>query len=46
MNREFVEQLKWQSAGNWVFNAEDAMAVYPNLTSFQKFLRIHQVNNL
>ncbi len=46
MNREFVEQLKWQSAGNWVFNAEDARAVYPNLTSFQKFLRIHQVNNL
>jgi uncharacterized protein YbjT (DUF2867 family) len=46
MNHEFVEQMKWQSAGNWVFRTEEARAIYPNLTSFQEFLRIHQVKNL
>ena len=46
MNREFVEQMKWQSAGNWGFRNEEAKAVYPNITSFQEFLRTHQVNNL
>jgi uncharacterized protein YbjT (DUF2867 family) len=46
INHEFVEQMKWQSAGNWVFNTEEASAIYPRLTSFQEFLRIHQVKNL
>jgi uncharacterized protein YbjT (DUF2867 family) len=46
INREFVEQMKWQSAGNWVFGTEEASAIYPKLTSFNKFLRIHQVKNL
>ena len=46
MNREFVEQMKWQSAGNWVFGPKEARDIYPGLTSFQEFLRIHRVKNL
>jgi uncharacterized protein YbjT (DUF2867 family) len=46
MNREFVEQMKWQSAGNWVFRTEEVRDIYPSLTSFKEFLHIHQVKNL
>jgi hypothetical protein len=46
LNREFVEQMKWQSAGNWVFTTEEAKNIYPKLTSFEAFLRSHQVHNL
>ncbi len=46
MNREFVEQMKWQSAGNWVFRTEQARDIYPKLTSFKAFLCIHQVKKL
>jgi uncharacterized protein YbjT (DUF2867 family) len=46
LNREFVEQMKWQSAGNWVFTTEAARNIYPNLTSFEAFLQSHQVHNL
>jgi uncharacterized protein YbjT (DUF2867 family) len=46
MNREFVEQMKWQSAGNWPFSTEEVRAIYPNLTSFKEFLHTHQVKNL
>jgi uncharacterized protein YbjT (DUF2867 family) len=46
LNREFVEQMEWQSAGNWVFTPEDARNIYPKLTSFEAFLRSHQVQNL
>jgi uncharacterized protein YbjT (DUF2867 family) len=46
LNREFVEQMKWQSAGNWVFTIEETRNIYPKLTSFEAFLRSHQVQNL
>ncbi|MFK8185895.1 MAG: NmrA/HSCARG family protein [Phormidesmis sp.] len=46
LNREFVEQLQWQSAGNWTFGPEEAKEIYPNLTSFRAFLRMHQVVDL
>jgi uncharacterized protein YbjT (DUF2867 family) len=46
INHEFVAQMKWQSTGNWLFGTEEAIAIYPKLTSFKEFLRIHQVKNL
>jgi uncharacterized protein YbjT (DUF2867 family) len=42
LNREFTEQMKWQSAGNWIFTTEEARNIYP----FEAFLRSHQVQNL
>jgi uncharacterized protein YbjT (DUF2867 family) len=46
INHEFVAQMQWQSARNWNFGTTEASAIYPNLTSFAEFLRIHQVKNL
>jgi uncharacterized protein YbjT (DUF2867 family) len=46
LNREFTEQMRWQSAGNWIFTTEEARNIYPKLTSFEAFLRSHQVQNL
>jgi uncharacterized protein YbjT (DUF2867 family) len=46
INREFAEQLKWQSAGNWDFSTEKTKDVYPKVTLFSEFLRINRVKNL
>jgi len=46
LNRELVEQLEWQSAGNWKFETDEARSVYIKLTSFGEFLRKYDVTNL
>lgn len=46
INGEFVAQLEWQREGGWTFGTEEALAVYPGMTSFKDFLVKHSVKNL
>lgn len=46
LNREFAQQLQWQKSIGWTFELDIVRSIYPNLTSFQQFIRYHQVTNL
>jgi hypothetical protein len=46
INREFAQQLRWQKNIGWTFELDTVRSIYPNLTSFQKFIHHHQVANL
>ena len=45
-NREFAAQLAWHRRAGWAFGAQGARGVYPGMTTFEEFLRQHQVGNL
>ncbi|MFB9990788.1 NmrA/HSCARG family protein [Deinococcus oregonensis] len=46
MNREFAAQLRWHNRREWTFGAREAQATYPGMTTFEQFLRQHQIGNL
>jgi len=46
MNKEFAAQPRWHNEGGWTLEPAMTRAVYPNLTSFEGFLRRHNVAGL
>jgi uncharacterized protein YbjT (DUF2867 family) len=46
LNQEFALQLQWHNKIGWRFGLDNVKSIYPHLTSFQHFLRMHQVTNL
>ncbi|MFC4870748.1 NmrA/HSCARG family protein [Negadavirga shengliensis] len=39
LNREMVKQVKWNNDPGWQFDLSETKAVYPQLTSFEDFLK-------
>ncbi|MSR35607.1 MAG: NmrA/HSCARG family protein [Gemmatimonadetes bacterium] len=46
MNRQIWRQLRWNNDPGWQFGLGEAMALNPAMTSFEDFLRKHQITNL
>ncbi len=44
--KEIANQLQWQNSNGWHFSLDAARAIYPRLTSFEAFLKKHQVTDL
>jgi uncharacterized protein YbjT (DUF2867 family) len=45
-NKDFAKQLAWQNDPGWSFSVEPSRAIHPKLTSFEQFIRRHQISNL
>lgn len=46
LNGEFAAQLKWHKQVGWQFGPEVARTIYPSMTSFETFLKRHNVTGL
>jgi hypothetical protein len=45
-NKDFAKQLAWQNEVGWSFSLEPSRLIRPKLSSFEQFIRQHQIHNL
>jgi uncharacterized protein YbjT (DUF2867 family) len=45
-NKDFAKQLVWQNDPGWSFSLQPSKAMWPQLCSFEQFIRRHQIQNL
>jgi uncharacterized protein YbjT (DUF2867 family) len=45
-SKDFAKQLAWQNDLGWSFSVAPSRVMHPALTSFEKYIRRHQIENL